>query len=619
MMKTKLTHSLPVKVTAILLAAVLFILGGAMLLFGGALLYAGGIAGTAEEVQEQVMETLLQDYAYAIAEDYWMDRDVVALNADQPFTITVYDENDKPVLGEAPNTTAAYAARGHYWYASEKQTQEDGSVDYIEKGYTVHLALDSPVTGDSRLATLWRLVGDWFARRWWLVGFGIANWVATLVLAIFLYCAAGRRAGEAQPRCNAVDRIPLDVYTALWVVPVIFAILLIDSIGRWGMPYIGIAVITAVVLFVLYAFSYTMSIATRLKTHTLWSNTVVARLLKLGKAGILLLCRRLPLLWKTLLVLLTLGLVDLILQSYSFAETALVLFLKWVVLLPLVLWFMLGLRRLQRGVRRIADGDVQHTVSPRYLYGELATTAGDINRIGGGLNEAVEARVKSERFKTELITNISHDIKTPLTSIINYVDLLAKEPTASARAEEYVATLQRQSGKMKKLIEDLLEASKASTGNLPVEPAPCELGVLLEQCAGEYAERAAAARLDLRLTVPPTSVTVMADGKHLWRVLDNLLSNACKYAMPGTRVYLDLVNRGNGACITVRNISRQPLQLSGEELQERFVRGDSSRNTEGSGLGLAIARSLTELQGGTLEIAVDGDLFKAILTLPKMA
>ena len=182
--------------------------------------------------------------------------------------------------------------------------------------------------------------------------------------------------------------------------------------------------------------------------------------------------------------------------------------------------------------------------------------------------------------------------------------------------QEYLAVLKRQSARLKKLIEDLVEASKASTGNLPVHPAPCNLNVLLEQVVGEYEERFAAAALTPMLTLPPMPVTVRADGRHLWRVLDNLLNNISKYAQPDTRVYLDLAETQECARITFRNISRSPLHISSEELMERFVRGDSSRNTEGSGLGLSIARSLTELQGGQLLLAVDGDLFKVILLLP---
>ena len=229
------------------------------------------------------------------------------------------------------------------------------------------------------------------------------------------------------------------------------------------------------------------------------------------------------------------------------------------------------------------------------------------------MNVAVEERMKSERLKTELITNVSHDIKTPLTSIINYADLIVEEPTENARITEYAEVLKRQSARLKKLIEDLMEASKASTGNIEVHMVPCEVGVLLTQTMGEYEQRLAELGLELVARQPEHPVRIMADGKLLWRVFDNLLNNICKYAMGGTRVYLTVEERDDKVAIAFKNISKYPLDISAEELKERFVRGDKSRHTEGNGLGLSITQSLTQLQGGELELTVDGDFFKVVL------
>lgn len=238
---------------------------------------------------------------------------------------------------------------------------------------------------------------------------------------------------------------------------------------------------------------------------------------------------------------------------------------------------------------------------------------------GDTVAESTEERMKSERFKTELITNVSHDIKTPLTSIINYVDLLEKEELHNETAQEYLEVLERQSSRLKKLIEDLIEASKASTGNLPVHLERLEAGIFMTQTVGEFEEKTKAVGLDLVIEKPETPVYIMADSRHFWRVIDNLMNNICKYAQSGTRVYINLEVKEAQVSITFRNTSKYPLNISSDELMERFVRGDASRNTEGSGLGLSIANSLMDLMGGTFRLYVDGDLFKVVLGFAETA
>jgi signal transduction histidine kinase len=220
-------------------------------------------------------------------------------------------------------------------------------------------------------------------------------------------------------------------------------------------------------------------------------------------------------------------------------------------------------------------------------------------------------------MKTELITNVSHDIKTPLTSIINYVDLLRK-PHTEAEGEEYLAVLARQSGQMKKLIDDLMDMSKAATGNMNMELTEMDAVEAVNQALGEFADKLAAVPLIPVVRCPDTPVMIRADGRLLWRTLSNLLQNAVKYALPGTRLYLDVTRVDGNAVISLKNISREELNISADELMERFVRGDASRNTEGSGLGLNIAKSLMELQKGQLQLMVDGDLFKATVVFPKI-
>jgi signal transduction histidine kinase len=275
------------------------------------------------------------------------------------------------------------------------------------------------------------------------------------------------------------------------------------------------------------------------------------------------------------------------------------------------------LQKLRNAGEHLAAGDSEYKVDTRGMYWDFKRHGENLNRVGEGIAAAVARQMKSERLKTELITNVSHDIKTPLTSILNYVDLLSKEHL-EGRGAEYLEVLDRQANRLKKLTEDLVEASKASTGNLPVNLARTDVCELVRQAAGEYTERLANRNLESILTTSEEPLFILADGRLLWRVLDNLLGNVCKYALPGTRVYLDVTLHADQVILSVKNISRDRLNVDAEELIERFVRGEASRTTEGSGLGLNIARSLTELQKGIFRLAVDGDLFKAELQFQKM-
>ena len=275
-------------------------------------------------------------------------------------------------------------------------------------------------------------------------------------------------------------------------------------------------------------------------------------------------------------------------------------------------WQMKGIKK---AGQQLAEGKFDEKIDTKHMYWEFKSHAENLNSIGDGLAKEVAQRMKSERLKTELITNVSHDIKTPLTSIINYADLLQKAKTEEERAE-YLAVLERQSQRLKKLTEDLVEASKASTGNMSVNLAPTNTQEIINQSYGEYSSKLEAGRLNTVINIPEPAPAVMADGRLLWRVIDNLFNNVVKYALPETRVYVDVRTEGAAAVISMKNISRAALNVSAEELMERFVRGDASRHTEGSGLGLNIAKSLTGLQHGEFSISTDGDLFKAEIRLP---
>ena len=271
--------------------------------------------------------------------------------------------------------------------------------------------------------------------------------------------------------------------------------------------------------------------------------------------------------------------------------------------------------QLLEAAKRMGKGDLETKVEDKHLIGAFKDFAGDLNALADVAVVAARNQLKSERMKTELITNVSHDIKTPLTSIINYVDLLQK-PHTEEEQEMYLEVLSRQSNQLKKLIEDLMEMSKASTGNMAVDIMAVNAEEAVNQALGEFADKFERIQLTPVFRQPEEPIYMKADGRLAWRVLSNLLSNVYKYALPGTRLYIDLMELEGKVLISLKNISREELNVSADELLERFVRGDVSRNTEGSGLGLNIAQSLMELQKGQLQLLVDGDLFKVTLVFP---
>lgn len=268
------------------------------------------------------------------------------------------------------------------------------------------------------------------------------------------------------------------------------------------------------------------------------------------------------------------------------------------------------------GAEEISTGNLNYTIEENGK-GHLSRLANNINNMGAGYKNSVKNQLKSERLKTELITNVSHDLKTPLTSIINYIDLLKKESTSVEEVKDYIEILDRKSQRLKTLIDDLFEASKMTSGSIELDIEILDVVELLKQSLGEYDERIKNSPLDFIMNIPEHQVYANLDGKKTWRVFENLISNILKYSMENTRVYIDIGENENYAVVTMKNISSHQLDFDSNELFERFIRGDKSRTTEGSGLGLAIAKSIVELQGGKLDIEIDGDLFKAIVYFKK--
>ncbi len=273
-----------------------------------------------------------------------------------------------------------------------------------------------------------------------------------------------------------------------------------------------------------------------------------------------------------------------------------------------------------KGIEIIADGQLEHQVETESLHGDNLTLAHSVNSIGKGIKEAVEISMKDERMKADLITNVSHDIKTPLTSIINYVDLIKREQIDNQKIQGYIKVLDEKSQRLKQLTDDLVEASKITSGNINLHFEQINLTELMNQTIGEFSEKFEQKNLTTVMNVHVKNAMIEADSRRIWRVMENLFNNIYKYAMEGTRVYLSIEgmpDKKKFIVIAIKNISASPLNCNPEELTERFIRGDVSRTTEGSGLGLSIAKNLTEAQKGTFEIQLDGDLFKVILTFPK--
>lgn len=454
-----------------------------------------------------------------------------------------------------------------------------------------------------------------------LVVLGLLGFAAGLV---YLCWAAGRTT-DRKVRPGGLNRMALDVYALTVLAGGSGLLALYRMLLRWmryegphpgnlSLIAINILVAAQLVLGLLCAFSAQVKCP-----GYLWRNSALGRLcrwLRRVFQWLSALARLLPLTWRwlagfsLLFALLAAGAV------LAVRGTVLPLILTGLAGIGWLCYFCYAYGCVLRGAKRMADGDFSTKIPTKYLYGSCAAFARDLNTVSQAAVETAKKQMRADRMKAELITNISHDIKTPLTSIVSYVDLLEK-PHDPAQQQQYLEVLGRQSQRLKKLLEDLVEMSRASSGSISVELTRLDAAEAVNQALGEFSDKLAQAGLSVVFQPPNESLFLLADGRLLWRVLSNLLSNVVKYAQPGTRVYVDLMQTDAQVCILLKNTSREMLNISAQELTERFVRGDTARNTEGSGLGLHIAQSLMELQGGQLQLSIDGDLFRAQVQLPQ--
>ena len=632
---SKLKSSFVAKAVAVFLLAVMGIVFVGSLIGVGVMADAGGYTGNANTLRDRVLSNMgysqLHQTFERLSNGYSPDYAQYRSGLDSAFRFVLRDKDTGKILFDGLD------GADYQWYAEEPYSIPDlnlSSKDFViteddsnsaSRGDSVTAAdnvviegyiLREPADGDN---------SDTFVLLYWaeliyncryqLIVIAAVSFILCLVLFIFLLCAAGHRAGSEGIVPSFVDKIPFDLFTLLMIAAIsclwaILAEMYYDSILLIMLACLVILVAALLILL------YIMSFAVRVKLGGIIKGCIIYkvlawvwRLIRSVCHAIAELVKGMPLVPKTCVIVAGILVLELLATGNGF-----IWFIVNLLLAAALIYTAICAKKLLTAGQKLAAGDESCVVDTSKLYGPFREHGEDLNTIRDGVSLAVEARMRSEHFRTELITNVSHDIKTPLTSIINYVDLLGKEKPENEKMREYIDVLQRQSARLKKLIDDLLEASKASTGNLTVNAEPCDVGVLLDQTLGEYGEKLSAAGLEPVLTKPEKPVIIMADGRHMWRIFDNLLNNICKYSQRGTRVYLEVYERDGKAVVTFRNISSRQLNISSDELMERFVRGDSSRNTEGSGLGLNIAQSLAQLQKGTMELTVDGDLFKVTLT-----
>lgn len=463
----------------------------------------------------------------------------------------------------------------------------------------------------------------------------IVGWIISLVCLVFLMMAAGKREEDDEIHPRFIDKglIDLNFFVSAIAITLVCFVPLIAIKENWSITAaaFGAAFAVSSAIFL----QLMMSWAVQIKTHVAWRKSIVGRVLiwmwKLVKRIFAWLHRiaknvaselrnfkaeDIKKLNKTWLFI---GAATLLIFFNAMVGASFgLIFVEAIVIIAIILFYNISIINLDKSVERLAKGETGNIIDLDGKFGRFKEWGKSINSIDQKIQEAVEEQMKSERLKTELITNMSHDIKTPLTSIINYAELLSRHEDEGDDevAKEYIDVIYQNSLRLKKLTEDVIEASKASTGAIKVEHSNLNLGMLVTQALSEYEERFEARKLTQSVKIDE-DIIVSADGKLMWRVLDNIFSNISKYSMEGTRVYAEVYKAeeesGEKAYAVFKNISSEELNICPEELMERFIRGDASRNTEGSGLGLSISDSLTKLQGGTMKLEIDGDLFKVTL------
>ena len=625
-MKCKLTHSLAAKTAAIVL----------FLAFATAALASGVVASffAGDGVYEgRTTDYLHTSYCYYLANEYGEDAYAAYIYGDQ-LDAMGYDAAAIARRLDPRYTNFRYAVTDQSGallsgtLGSETVTERVTTVEIgLRDGSSVTLSgyLTTALSADDPFSRYKTVFDNLYPLRSAMIVIFFVMLLIDVLLFIFLMCASGRHADSVAPRAGLIDRIPYDIYFCIAAFVIVCLAAGAYTMAEEWTTFSAAVIVLCFIVSGLFMVSLCMTTAARIKLHTFWRNMLITWILRKLLAFFRWIGRGLSTYWankklltRVLLVVIALCILvpTLTVSSEHSGLSALLLILLSGFAIVYSARTAMRLEKLYDAGARLAAGDYSEQVDTKKLRGYLKQHGENLNSIQLGVSRAVDARMKSERMKTDLITNVSHDLKTPLTSIVNYVDLLKKEDLGNETAKGYIEVLDRQAERLKKLTVDLVEASKASSGTINAVLAPTSVAEAVNQSVAEYLERLEKADLTPVVTLPEEGLSVIADGRLLWRVLDNLLSNVTKYSQPGTRVYIDAVRTGNTGVLTVKNVSREQLNIAPEELMERFVRGDESRATEGSGLGLSIAKSLTELMHGALTLTISGDLFTATLTLP---
>lgn len=480
---------------------------------------------------------------------------------------------------------------------------------------------DLPI--NDRYSFTYSIISFCYSIRYSVCIFALLFLILFVILFVILMCVSGRRNESHIVFPGIFNSVPLDLIILFSVSVLLFLIYIVENMyfDEAVFIYLGIGFLTAI-LFV----GISMSISARIKQGSIFNNTIIYKLIRIILKiisvlfkGFKMLVSEIPHSLKLLGILTVVSILELlVLAALFYGDNFLYFcwFVEKVLTLIILLYFVGVSKRIYQGGKIISSGNFEHRIQTSYMFGDFKQHAQSLNNIAEISNVAVEKRMKSERMKTELIANVSHDIKTPLTSIINYSTLIASDDSISNGCKEYAEILMKKSKDLKRLLEDLIEISKTTSGNVELNTTNCDGNVLVEQIFGEYKEKCKNAGLELVITKNQQNEKIKVDSKKIWRVFENVMSNACQYSLIGTRLYVDYIIEQERALFIFKNTSKTALNISPEEIMERFVRGDSSRSSEGSGLGLSIAKNLTELQGGTFELIIDGDLFKVIISFP---